>query len=205
MQYKLCQKNLDAFYSLPSDMADEALRDVYEEVADSCRDRLVLVFTTKTLTFRANEEDDTLSVRSGRAARFRPGDLTRKSDSPIWRPLIGKPFRWGWTAINQQGYCDGALLSFGNIEPVIFLWVVASSIEIGTIVPQEESFVSAHNTSIQQHPFSKGMVGGGWTFWSGGAIASPVGHPALPVVSNLLSSPGFQLVSQHTQPGVAFE
>jgi hypothetical protein len=43
-------------------------------------------------------------------------------------------FGWGWITMNQQGYCDGLLLSFGKvIFPQLVLNVMASAIEVGKI------------------------------------------------------------------------
>src|SRR5262245_36004264 len=120
MQFKKCRKNLDAFYSLSLNTA-EILREVYEGETDQCRDRLILLFTTKLLVFQANEDDDTISISAKSVAGFDPHGLSPKGRSPIWRPFIGKPFGWGWVTINQQGYCDGALLSFGGLDPSVFL------------------------------------------------------------------------------------
>jgi hypothetical protein len=134
MQRRKCQKNLDAFYSLSSGTA-ELLRDVYERETDQCLDGLILVFTTKVLVFEANEDDDTLSVYSKSAAAFDSRGLSRKTDSRIWQPLVGKAFGWGWVTVNQQGYCDGALLSFNGLTPTVLLEVTASSITINGVVP----------------------------------------------------------------------
>ncbi|MGB9468286.1 MAG: DUF6334 family protein, partial [Candidatus Acidiferrum sp.] len=51
------------------------------------------------------------------------------SESEPWGSFIGKPFGWGWIIINQQGYCDGILLRVSGITQVMFLNVVASSID----------------------------------------------------------------------------
>jgi hypothetical protein len=131
------QKNLDAFDSLSSAEA-EVLREVYEREENKCRDELVLVFTRKILVIQANAEDDTISVRAKSIATFKRDDSLRKSASGIWQPLIGRAFGWGWITVNQQGYCDGALLGFDGISPSISLEVVASSIEINGIVPQAD-------------------------------------------------------------------
>ena len=54
-----------------------------------------------------------------------------RNDSRLFTP---KTFGWGWVAIDQQGYCDGLLLSFEAIVfPEIVLNVVASSIKVGAV------------------------------------------------------------------------
>src|SRR5262249_51363925 len=132
------QRNLDAFYSLSSARA-EVLREVYERTANGCLDSLVLVFTTKVLVLWANEDDDTISVRSKRAAAFSLDGDYRESRSLVLRSFIGKAFGWGWITVNQQGYCDGALLSFDGLTPGILLAVAASCIEISRVTPQENA------------------------------------------------------------------
>jgi hypothetical protein len=50
-----------------------------------------------------------------------------------WKELLGKECGWTWVAINQQGYCDGVMLSFDGIVPTVLLHVIASSIEVFSI------------------------------------------------------------------------
>ncbi len=50
-----------------------------------------------------------------------------------WKRLIGKECGWTWMALNQQGYCDSAMLSFEGIVPTVLLHAIASSIELFTI------------------------------------------------------------------------
>jgi|SRR5216684_1302663 len=139
MQVKRCQRNLDAFYSLSSRSEAEVLAEVLERTTDRCTDGLVLVFTSKLLVFKANEDDDSLSISSKNIRASLNRKLFQKSRSPIWQEFIGRAFGWGWATVNQQGYCDGALLSFDGITPGVFLAVVASSIEIGRIFLEEEA------------------------------------------------------------------
>jgi hypothetical protein len=136
MQSETCQRNLDTFYSLSSN-TPEVLREVYERESAQCRDRLVLVFTTKALVFKANEDDDTISIYSRKSTTFHKPGTYRKSRSGIWQRFIGKAFGWGWITVNQQGYCDGALLSFDGITPGVLLEVVASSIEMNWVASQD--------------------------------------------------------------------
>jgi hypothetical protein len=135
MQVEKCQQNLDAFYSLSSDGA-EFLREVYEREAERCRDTLILVFKSKLLSFVVNEDDDTLSVSCKKITTFDKRGLRQKNRSSTWRRFIGESFGWGWVTVNQQGYCDGALLSFDGITPDVCLEVAASSIEISNVVLQ---------------------------------------------------------------------
>jgi hypothetical protein len=131
------QKNLDAFYSLSSGKP-EVLRAVYERETHGSRDELVLLFTSRALVFQANAEDDTISVRAKNVASYKTNESFRESNAAVWQPLIGRAFGWGWITINQQGYCDGALLSFDGISPGVSLGVVASSIDISRVAHLDE-------------------------------------------------------------------
>ena len=132
MQAKKCQVNLDAFHDLSSGNP-EMLCEVHERARDGCVDRLFLVFSTKTLIFDVDENDDTIIVSSESEVVLKKRGLSDQTDSEKWRRFVGRPFGWGWIIVNQQGYCDGALLSFGNLHPAVLLEVVASSIEVKNI------------------------------------------------------------------------
>src|SRR6202165_1968360 len=123
MQAQKCQKNLDAFYSLSTE-APEVLREVYEREVYQSIDRLILVFSRKLLVFEVDEDDDTVSVYAKRATALDKHGLRQKSRVGIWPHFIGKPFGWGWVTVNQQGYCDGVLLSFKGINPNVSLEVM---------------------------------------------------------------------------------
>ena len=56
------------------------------------------------------------------------------SSNEPWVNFIGKVFGWGWITLNQQGYCDGVLLSFEQVVfPEVALNVIASSIKVGVV------------------------------------------------------------------------
>jgi hypothetical protein len=151
MQGEKCQKNLDAFYSLASEDS-EILSGVFERETDECRDGLLLVFSTKTLLFEANEDDDTISVTCGSVTTSNHRSSFRPIRTAIWQPLVGKPFGWGWVTVNQQGYCDGALLSFDGITPSVLLGVIASSIEVSTVTSENDKERAAEPESAQHAP-----------------------------------------------------
>jgi hypothetical protein len=143
------QEYLDSFYALAS-AEPEALGAVYEKVNDKCRVALALQFTTKTLLFTANPDDDTISVRFGnpRSSNTNARSLnttawTRSDARRPWKSLIGAAFGWGWITINQQGYCDGVLLSFDGVLPTIMLCVIRSSITIRRIVEEDQRIASS--------------------------------------------------------------
>ena len=120
---------LSPFHSI-SGQPLQAVRQVH---AEGSLDRLVLDFGTNALVVSADEDDDSidLSVSLG-ADSHRAGDVDSSHLEP-WDNFIGMSFGWGWVTVNQQGYCDGLLISFKGIVPQIILNVIASSIKVGTI------------------------------------------------------------------------
>jgi hypothetical protein len=133
------QQNLNAFAALSSE-EPESLQAVFEKEVDGCREKLILRFTKKSLCFSAVPDDDTISVCSRASTSVHESGL-RPVRSALWRAFIGKSFGWGWVTVNQQGYCDGVLLSFDGLYPGILLEVVASSILIN-VVTRERSLVA---------------------------------------------------------------
>jgi len=108
------------------------LQRVLAHSSKGCVDRIVFDFGKSRLSVRADGDDDSLDL--GVESKDSKGagwvDLTRRNP---WRHCVGKPFGWGWVAVNQQGYPDGLLISFGNIRPQLMLNVVASSIKTASI------------------------------------------------------------------------
>jgi len=76
--------------------------------------------------------DDTVDFQFADATNL-PLDRVDVSHLPPWKDFVGVPFGWGWVTVNQQGYCDGMLLSLGGIFPQVVLSVIASSIKIGQV------------------------------------------------------------------------
>ena len=113
---------------------DRLLQAVQYFYTDASLDRLVLDFGAIWLVIEADENDDSVDLMI-----VQSGVLDAKSVSgnhlDVWKDCIGKPFGWGWITINQQGYCDGLLLSFGGIVPQVVVSVVASSIKVAMISP----------------------------------------------------------------------
>lgn len=95
---------------------------------EGCLVRVILDFGQISLIIEARSEDDTVEIWTDQGSTVAKTGVDAGKSKP-WSGLIGKPFGWGWVTINQQGYCDGVLLSFGGITPQIFLNVVASSID----------------------------------------------------------------------------
>ena len=90
-------------------------------------------FGPTSLVVLADEDDDTVSISVAVTDAL---EITPESDVshlPLWEPFIAKPYGWGYAVVNQQGYCDGLLLSFGDIRPKVLLQVMASSIDVNAI------------------------------------------------------------------------
>jgi hypothetical protein len=119
---------LDAFHLIH----DKPLRAVRQVWTEGSLERLVLDFGPVSLVVTADENDDSIDIAAPVAAELRDGGVDASRLEP-WKDFIGKLFSWGWVAVNQQGYCDGLLLSFGGIVPQLCLNVIASSIKVGTI------------------------------------------------------------------------
>jgi hypothetical protein len=120
---------LTAFHAV----VDRPLRAAWEVYIEGSLDRVVLDFGQISLVVAADENDDSIDITATETADLRGvGGVDRSLVDP-WNNLIGKPFGWGWVTVNQQGYCDGLLLSFGGIVPQVLLNVIASSIKIAAI------------------------------------------------------------------------
>jgi hypothetical protein len=132
------QQYLDAFYTLATE-EPETLQGVYERVVDGCRQALTLVFDRKCLVFSANPDNDTLAVHCEDTGPLDPAVWARIDSVEHWSVLIGNAFGWGWITINQQGYCDGMLVSFDGILPNVLLCVSGSSIAVSQIIHQEKT------------------------------------------------------------------
>ena len=123
---------LDAFAAMGR-TESARLVDVLERLDDGQCDSVALVFSTQALILKANGDNDTIVVATVPANE--PLSGFRPSLDPTWARLRGKEFGWGWVTVNQQGYCDGVLLSFETLEPCVLINVIASSLKtqpIGT-------------------------------------------------------------------------
>jgi len=137
------QSALDAFQELAL-RDDQRLEEVWQRVASGCRELIALKFPAGVLTFTADPDADTVEVRCQEAETFDPSGLVR-ADNPPWASLIGRPFGWGWIAINQQGYQDGALLSFGGLEPSVLLVAAASSLRVYAVNELANGSIAAND------------------------------------------------------------
>lgn len=100
---------------------------------ESSLSRIILGFKTSSLVIQARAGDDTIDLQAEASIQIDlTGGLDASNNSP-WNALIGMEFGWGWLTINQQGYCDGVLLSFQGIRPQVFICVEGSSLKVRAI------------------------------------------------------------------------
>jgi Family of unknown function (DUF6334) len=114
-------------------LSEQRLDSVWALHIEGSLDRLVLRFGPAALIIKADPDEDTIEFSVSDSCDPHADGCIEADKTEPWRSLIGKPFGWGWVTINQQGYCDGLLLSFEGIYPGIVLNVIASSIKIGLI------------------------------------------------------------------------
>jgi len=124
---------LDAFHALDG----QPLTSVSEAYEDGCLTAVVFTFERNTLAVAANAEDDSVELSVTNLSDRPPAHDV--SDREPWVTFIREPFGWGWLTLNQQGYCDGVLLSFRGIIPQLVLTVEASSFAVGTIMRLQPS------------------------------------------------------------------
>jgi hypothetical protein len=106
---------------------------VLRAAAEQCVTRMLLDFGKTAISVEVDPNDDSLDISAGSEMVSKAKDFSDASDEYPWKEHIGKPFGWGWITINQQGYCDGLLVSFGDIRPQIMINAVASSIKIAAL------------------------------------------------------------------------
>ena len=126
------QSSLDAFQEL-AQKEDQKLEEVWQRVEDGCRELIALKFSEGVLTFTVDPDADTVDVRCLDADAFDPSGLVPAPATAPWTALLGRSIGWGWVAINQQGYQDGVLLSFGGLEPSVLLVAAASSLRVYSV------------------------------------------------------------------------
>ena len=115
------------------EIGQQPLRAVWEVRADGCLDRIILDFELLSLVVSAEPDYDTVDFETVATLTADRSGGIEMSGLPPWNAFVGVPFGRGWVTVNQQGYCDGLLLSFGVIKPQIVLNVCASSIDIGIV------------------------------------------------------------------------
>jgi hypothetical protein len=118
---------LSVFHSV----GDQSLQAVWQRFTQGCLEQLILSFGSISLVVTVDKDDDSIELRSERGTDTT--NLIEMTQSEPWKIFVGKSFGWGWVTINQQGYCDGLLLSFEGAVPQLVLNVAASSIKIGMV------------------------------------------------------------------------
>jgi hypothetical protein len=120
---------LSAFHAI----SGHPLQAVWQIHTEGSLDKLVFDFGSNALIVSADESDDSIELSVSAVADSHEAGSVNVSHREPWSGFIGTSFGWGWLTVNQQGYCDGLLLSFGGIVPQIVLNVIASTIKVGTI------------------------------------------------------------------------
>jgi hypothetical protein len=90
-------------------------------------EEIILAFGVRGLVFGCDADTDALEL-----AFVELDDVDDADDltgDPAWSKYIGKEFSTGWLTVNQQGFADGALLSFDDVVPEVGLNVVAGAFE----------------------------------------------------------------------------
>ena len=111
-------------------ITQQRLDSVWETRNEGSLERLILMFGPTVFAITADADDDSIDFVVSESFNFHSAANNEVSQTEVWKGFIGKPFGWGWITINQQGYCDGLLLSFEGIHPELLMNVVASSIKI---------------------------------------------------------------------------
>jgi hypothetical protein len=128
----------EALYPLLSPfhaVAGRILCGIRHVSADGCLDQIILDFGAASLIVTADENDDSIEVEITERVHSETNlEGMNSNHAELWKAFIGRSFGWGWITVNQQGYCDGLLLSFEGINPQLLLNVVASSIKASKIV-----------------------------------------------------------------------
>jgi hypothetical protein len=117
---------LSAFHEI----GHKPLRGVWHVTELACLDRVILNFGLVSLIVAAAANDDSIDFVISKTADLTAMPRQDVSESVFWKESVGQPFGWGWVTVNQQGYCDGLLISFGGMEPQIIANVIASSIRL---------------------------------------------------------------------------
>jgi len=109
---------------------EQVLHAVYQRIEDNCRDVLALQCSTNTMLVMANSDDDTIAVYCRLTSELGTEGLQCVSSTSPWAELLGRELDCGWVSTNQQGYCDGVVLSFGSLTPTLMLYVIGSTIRL---------------------------------------------------------------------------
>jgi hypothetical protein len=119
-------------FSALQELIGEPLRAVWHIASQGCLDQVILDLGPIALVVSA-DPDDSIDFRCMKTSDPVRTDSVDASHHQCWQSSIGVPFGWAWVTVNQQGYCDGLLLSFGDIVPQVVMNVIASEIRLRRI------------------------------------------------------------------------
>lgn len=125
---------LDPILSVFREVSQQPLRSVRLE---EDQNRVILDFERGELVVQGDPDDDSIEVRFVNQGETESTQAVLVGHLDPWASFIGKPFGWGWITVNQQGYCDGLLLSFDGIDPQLLLIVAASALVVSTVTRRE--------------------------------------------------------------------
>lgn len=94
---------------------------------------MIFVFDRMALSVWCESGDDSIAFKVTPSAEADIGSSIDTSHFEHWKSVIGKSFGWGWITINQQGYCDGLLISFEGTHPQLLLTGMASSLAVSIV------------------------------------------------------------------------
>jgi hypothetical protein len=109
------------------------LRAVRQIETEGYLERIILDFDSLFLIVSVDPDSDSVDFEIVYSTETNKTSGIDVSGRDPWSNFIDEPFGWGWVTVNQQGYCDGLLLSFKGIFPQVLLNVAASSIKAGLI------------------------------------------------------------------------
>src|SRR5688572_30472593 len=90
------------------------LNRVWQEYQNSNVRLLMLDFGAQSLLITSISADGTIRFRTSPKEEVDRKDYKDISETRPWVEFLGGEFGWGWITLNQQGYWDGLLLSFGG-------------------------------------------------------------------------------------------
>ncbi len=77
-------------------------------------------FGPVSLIASTGADDDTVDFRCAKTNDLSVERREHASETDCWQEFVGTPFGWGWITVNQQGYCDGLLLSLAESNQMCF-------------------------------------------------------------------------------------
>jgi hypothetical protein len=123
----LSKYNLDIFSNILYNGTNNII-NVFEFIEDECLCAIKVCLSDKILIFSANPDDDTLKVDYSNEMSFETDGWRCISTDIPWINILGHHIDMLWITINNQGYCDGAIIGIDGLLPSIIMNVIASNI-----------------------------------------------------------------------------